>query len=128
MSAIVALTAQSTTEVRSVHEDSPHPRRAEVVFDDIERDAAKTGMLFSTGSSRRGGFDDHPVPLVVDPVMVASGAASQGRRGRGARRQALPLAAVVTPNLHEPVRSPVSHIRRCEPRGAGRSARSEPRP
>ena len=49
MSAIVALTAQSTVEVRSVHEAPPEFIRdeLEVVFDDIGVDAAKTGMLFS---------------------------------------------------------------------------------
>src|SRR5215210_313071 len=49
MSAIVALTAQSTTEVRAVHEAPPEFIRAqlEAVFEDIGVDAAKTGMLFS---------------------------------------------------------------------------------
>jgi hydroxymethylpyrimidine/phosphomethylpyrimidine kinase len=49
MSAIAALTAQSTTEVRAVHEAPPDFIRdqLEVLFDDIGVDAAKTGMLFS---------------------------------------------------------------------------------
>src|SRR6186997_880963 len=49
MSAIVALTAQSTTEVRAIHEAPAEFIRAElaVLWDDIGVDAAKTGMLFS---------------------------------------------------------------------------------
>ena len=49
MSAIVALTAQSTTSVTAVHEAPPAFARAhlDAVFDDIGVDAAKTGMLFS---------------------------------------------------------------------------------
>src|SRR4026209_2852488 len=49
MSAIVALTAQNTVGVSSVHELPPEFVRAqlEAVFDDLGVDAAKTGMLFS---------------------------------------------------------------------------------
>ena len=49
MSAVVALTAQNTTEVRAIHEAPPEFIRAQLtaIFDDIGVDAAKTGMLFS---------------------------------------------------------------------------------
>src|SRR3954468_21652317 len=48
-SALVALTAQSTVAVTSVHTLPPDFIRAQLdaVFDDIGVDAAKTGMLFS---------------------------------------------------------------------------------
>src|SRR5919107_4981673 len=48
-SALVALTAQSTTAVTAVHELPPAFVRAQLdaVFGDIGVDAAKTGMLFS---------------------------------------------------------------------------------
>ena len=76
MSAIVALTAQNTIGVTAVHELPPAFVRAqlEAVFDDIGVDAAKTGMLFSRAADRdrRRLPREHPVPLVVDPVMVAS--------------------------------------------------------
>jgi hydroxymethylpyrimidine/phosphomethylpyrimidine kinase len=106
-SAIVALTAQSTTEVRSVHEAPPEFVRdeLEVVFDDIGVDAAKTGMLFSrpiieTVAEFLAG---HRVPLVVDPVMVAASGAKLLRDDAVAVLVArlVPLATVVTPNLHE---------------------------
>src|SRR5205809_4867667 len=80
MSAIVALTAQNTTGVAAVHEVPPAFVRAqlEAVFDDIGVDAAKTGMLFSRALIEEvaGFLGDHPVPLVVDPVMISSSGAT----------------------------------------------------
>ena len=79
MSALVALTAQNTTAVTAVHELPPDVRHAqlEAVFDDIGVDAAKTGMLFSRPlvETVADFLEAHPVPLVVDPVMVASSGA-----------------------------------------------------
>ena len=107
MSAIVALTAQSTTEVRSVHEAPPEFIRDELeaVFADIGVDAAKTGMLFSRRVIEVVAefLADHPVTLVVDPVMVAaSGAKLLQDDAVGVLVERLPpLATVMTPNLHE---------------------------
>jgi hydroxymethylpyrimidine/phosphomethylpyrimidine kinase len=107
MSAIVALTAQSTTEVRSVHEAPPDFIRdqLDVLFDDIGVDAAKTGMLFSSRiiETVAGFLAEHPVPLVVDPVMVAASGAKLLRDDavEVLVSRLLPLATVVTPNLHE---------------------------
>jgi hydroxymethylpyrimidine/phosphomethylpyrimidine kinase len=108
MSAIVALTAQSTTEVRSVHEAPPEFIRDEldVLFGDIGVDAAKTGMLFSARiiETVAGFLDEHEaVPLVVDPVMVSASGAQllQDDAVSVLLERLLPLAAVVTPNLHE---------------------------
>src|SRR5262249_52470322 len=79
MSALVALTAQSTTAVTAVHELPPEFVLAQLdaVFGDLGVDAAKTGMLFSRTliETVAGFLDGHPVPLVVDPVMVASSGA-----------------------------------------------------
>ncbi|HET6657501.1 MAG TPA: bifunctional hydroxymethylpyrimidine kinase/phosphomethylpyrimidine kinase [Gaiellaceae bacterium] len=107
MSAIVALTAQSTTEVRSVHEAPPEFIRdeLEVVFADIGVDAAKTGMLFSRRivEAVASFLSAHRVPLVVDPVMVAASGAKllQDDAVEVLVAELLPLASVVTPNLHE---------------------------
>jgi hydroxymethylpyrimidine/phosphomethylpyrimidine kinase len=107
MSAIVALTAQNTVGVTAVHEAPPEFVRAQLdaVFDDIGVDAAKTGMLFSSEliETAAGFLEGRDVPLVVDPVMVAS---SGARLLRDDAVQTLiarlfPLATVVTPNLHE---------------------------
>jgi hydroxymethylpyrimidine/phosphomethylpyrimidine kinase len=107
MSAVVALTAQSTTEVRSVHEAPPEFIRDEldVVFGDIGVDAAKTGMLFSRRivETVADFLADHPITLVVDPVMVAASGARllQDDAVEALVSSLLPFATVVTPNLHE---------------------------
>ncbi len=107
MSAIVALTAQSTTEVRAVQEAQPDFIRAqlEVLFADIGVDAAKTGMLFSAPivETVAGFLDANPVSLVVDPVMVAASGAKllQDDAVSILVERLFPLATVVTPNLHE---------------------------
>src|SRR6266511_3718977 len=79
MSALVALTAQNTVAVTAVHELPPDFIRAQLdaVFSDIGVDAAKTGMLFSRTviETVAGYLEEHRVPLVVDPVLVASSGA-----------------------------------------------------
>src|SRR5687767_13859556 len=71
MSVLVALTAQSTTEVSAVHTLPPEFVRAQLdaCFGDIGVDAAKTGMLFSREliETVADYLDARRVPLVVDP-------------------------------------------------------------
>jgi hydroxymethylpyrimidine/phosphomethylpyrimidine kinase len=106
-SAIVALTAQNTTGVTAVHELPPGFVLAQLdaVFSDIGVDAAKTGMLFSGPiiETVAGYLADHPVPLVVDPVMVASSGARLLREDAVETlvTRLFPLATVITPNLME---------------------------
>jgi len=105
--AIVAVTAQNTLGVTAVHELPPWLVRAQLdaVVDDIGLDAAKTGMLFSraTIEAVADWLDEHPLPLVVDPVMVASsGARLLEEDAAGALVGRLfPRATVVTPNVPE---------------------------
>jgi hydroxymethylpyrimidine/phosphomethylpyrimidine kinase len=107
MSALVALTAQNTTAVTAIHELPPEfvREQLEAVFDDIGVDAAKTGMLFSARliEAVASFLEQHPVPLVVDPVMVASSGAKllQDDAVQLYIERLFPLATVVTPNLHE---------------------------
>ena len=107
MSAIVALTAQNTTGVSAVHEVPGDVVRAQLtaVFSDLGVDAAKTGMLFSREliETVAASLAEWRLPLVVDPVMVASsGAKLLQDEGVGALVTRLfPLATVVTPNLME---------------------------
>ncbi len=106
-SVIVALTAQNTREVVSIHAVPPEFVVAQLraVLDDIGADAMKTGMLFSAGiiaavADELGGGG---VPLVVDPVMVASSGARLLAPGAVSTMVArlFPLATVITPNLPE---------------------------
>src|SRR5881397_178493 len=107
MSAIVALTAQNTREVTAVHELPPWFVRAQLdaVAGDIGIDAAKTGMLFSRAiiETVADWLEEHPLPLVVDPVMVASSGARllEDDAVEVLVRRLFPLATVVTPNLLE---------------------------
>src|SRR3954471_2537287 len=108
-SVLVALTAQNTKELAAIHELPPDFVRAqlEAVFDDIGIDAAKTGMLFSRPLIETVAefLERHRVPLVVDPVMVASSGAKLLENDAVAVLvgRLFPLAAVVTPNLTEAV-------------------------
>jgi hydroxymethylpyrimidine/phosphomethylpyrimidine kinase len=106
-SAIVALTAQNTLGVTAVQELPTGfvEAQLEAVFSDIGVDAAKTGMLFSRAviDAVAGFLAAHRVPLVVDPVMVASSGAKllQDEAVEGLVDRLFPLATVVTPNVME---------------------------
>jgi hydroxymethylpyrimidine/phosphomethylpyrimidine kinase len=106
-SAIVALTAQNTREVTAIHELPPEFVRAQLdaVFGDIGVDAAKTGMLYSRTliEAVAGYLREHRVPLVVDPVMVASSGAKllEDDAVEALVGELFPLATVITPNLPE---------------------------
>jgi hydroxymethylpyrimidine/phosphomethylpyrimidine kinase len=107
MSAVVALTAQNTTGVSAIHEVPSDIVLAQLdaVFEDVGVDAAKTGMLFSapTIEAVAGFLAERPVPLVVDPVMVATSGARLLQEDAVAVLvgRLFPLATVVTPNLPE---------------------------
>jgi hydroxymethylpyrimidine/phosphomethylpyrimidine kinase len=107
MSVLVALTAQNTTAVTAIHELPPQfvVAQLEAVFSDLGVDAAKTGMLFSRPLIETVAeyLSANPVPLVVDPVMVASSGASLLEDDAVDALVALlfPLATVVTPNVCE---------------------------
>ncbi len=111
-SAIVALTAQNTTGVTAIHECPPDFVVAQLVavLDDLAPAAAKTGMLFSTlvieavaGVLEARVAAGRRLPLVIDPVMVASSGARLLRDDAVAALtgRLFPLATVVTPNLLE---------------------------
>jgi len=107
MSALVALTAQNTVGVTAIQELPPEFVRAQLdaVFGDIGVDAAKTGMLFSRTliETVADFLAEHRVPLVVDPVMVASSGAEllEDDAVETLVGRLFPLATVVTPNLPE---------------------------
>jgi hydroxymethylpyrimidine/phosphomethylpyrimidine kinase len=106
-SAIVALTAQNTVGVEEVYELPPPFVRAQLdaIWDDIGADAAKTGMLFSRAivDEVADWLAEHPLPLVVDPVLVASSGARLLEEDAvdSLVSRLFPLATVVTPNLLE---------------------------
>ena len=107
--ALSALTAQNTVGVHAVH---PVPldfitRQIEVVMTDIGADVIKTGMLGSSDviATVCAALERYAagVPVVVDPVMVAKGGHPllAAEAVDSLRRQLLPMATVITPNLPE---------------------------
>ena len=107
MSALAALTAQNTVAVTAIHELPAEfvTAQLDAVFADTGVDAAKTGMLFSAPliETVADFLERHPVPLVVDPVMVASSGARLLEQDavEALVSRLLPLATIVTPNLAE---------------------------
>ena len=111
MTAIAALTAQNTVGVTAIHVAPPEfvAEQIRVVLDDIGADAAKTGMLFSApvieavADELAGRTAGRGLPLVVDPVMVASSGARLLEKDAvdALTGRLFPLAAVITPNLME---------------------------
>jgi hydroxymethylpyrimidine/phosphomethylpyrimidine kinase len=105
--AIVAITAQNTVGVDAAFALPPTVVRAQLdaVWNDIGVDAAKTGMLFSRAivDAVADWLDEHPVLLVVDPVMVASSGAQllEEDAVEALVSRIFPLATVVTPNVPE---------------------------
>ncbi|MFN0068888.1 MAG: bifunctional hydroxymethylpyrimidine kinase/phosphomethylpyrimidine kinase [Limisphaerales bacterium] len=108
-SAITCLTAQNPRAVLAVEAASAAMVGAQLdaLFAELPPDAAKTGMLFSArlirgvaAHWRRSGTG---IPLVVDPVMVATSGARllEPAAIRVLTEELLPLATLLTPNLDE---------------------------
>ena len=110
-SAIACLTAQNPKRVLAVEPSSPKMLRQQIeaVFEELKPAAVKTGMLFSAKNIRVvadffGARAARPrVPLVMDPVMVATSGARllQPAAEKILKEKLVPLAALVTPNLDE---------------------------
>ncbi len=108
MSVLTALTAQNTIGVQGVFEIPTDfiAKQIDSVVSDIGADVVKTGMLSSAPiiQTVAAKIREHRLsPIVVDPVMVAK---SGDPLLRDDARDALinfmlPIATVVTPNLHE---------------------------
>ena len=134
MTAITALTAQSTVGVTGIH---PVPgefivEQVRAVAEDIGVDAVKIGMLGTAETVRAVrealGHIEDGVPIVIDPVMVAeSGAVLLDDEARAAIvTELLPLATVITPNLPEARRARRRDATTTSRTSRGRCTRSGP--
>ncbi len=108
MAAITALTAQNTQGVAGIELVEAEFVAAQIaaVFADVRVDAVKIGMIATAdiaAAVARALADQHDVPIVLDPVMIAKGGAPLLADDAIAtlRDQLLPLATLVTPNLPE---------------------------
>lgn len=109
-SVITAVTAQNTRAVTAIHLVPPDVIRAQIeaVLDDITVHAIKIGMVGSAPAiaTVAAALRHCPIPIVLDPVMVAkSGDLLADDASIAALvRDLLPLAHVLTPNLPEAAR------------------------
>lgn len=108
MSAIAALTSQNSLGVRGIVEIDPDFVSSQIhaVVTDIGVDAVKTGMLSNAAIISRVAADMRELgieTLVIDPVMVAKSGDRLLRQDAmdAMVNELMPLALVVTPNLHE---------------------------
>ncbi|HET9043776.1 MAG TPA: bifunctional hydroxymethylpyrimidine kinase/phosphomethylpyrimidine kinase, partial [Burkholderiales bacterium] len=105
---IAALTAQNTRAVTGIHEVPPEflKLQLDTLFDDVRIDAVKIGMLASReliGVVAEALRRYAPPFVVLDPVMVAKSGDRLLRAEAvdALKRELLPLATVLTPNLPE---------------------------
>ena len=109
MTAITAVTAQSTVGVTAVHQVPADVILAQVrtVAQDIGVDAVKLGMLgdATTVEAVARALDELPdgTPVVLDPVMVAESGAPLLQEGAATalRDLLVPRVTVITPNVPE---------------------------
>ncbi|MBT2517717.1 bifunctional hydroxymethylpyrimidine kinase/phosphomethylpyrimidine kinase [Streptomyces sp. ISL-90] len=109
MSAVTALVAQNTRGVRSVHVPPAAflAEQLDAVSDDVVIDAVKIGMLANAEIIRTVADwlrREKPQVVVLDPVMIATSGdrlLDADAEAEAALRELLPLAHLITPNLHE---------------------------
>jgi hydroxymethylpyrimidine/phosphomethylpyrimidine kinase len=105
-SAISCITAQNTTGVSRVDALPPQALSAQIsaVLSDLSVAALKTGMLLNAGliEATAEALAPLTIPRLIDPVMVSrAGAVLLEPSAIHAYRLLLPLAELLTPNLHE---------------------------
>jgi hydroxymethylpyrimidine/phosphomethylpyrimidine kinase len=126
MSVLAAVTAQNSIGVQGYWELPAEAVRAQLdsVLSDIGVDAVKTGMLASAGLVRAVAsvLSTVDVPVVVDPVSVSKhGDPLLAEEAVDAvRSELLPVATLVTPNLHEAAQ--LGGVKVADERGLRRAA------
>ncbi len=106
-SVITALTAQNTLGVNGVLpiEQAFVNKQLHSLLDDFSISAIKTGMLFSSDiiHTIARAMSNLNIPLIVDPVMIAKGGENllQQEAVEALKKDLLPLATIVTPNIPE---------------------------
>ncbi len=107
-SVITALTAQNTLGVQGIFPVDPDfiGQQIDSVYSDLKVSATKIGMVSQVGVIKAivSGIHRHKIrPVVFDPVMVATSGdlLVQADAIAALTTSLLPLAQVITPNLHE---------------------------
>ncbi len=104
--AITALTAQNPTSVSHVHPTTPENLTAQLsqISAAYNVGAIKTGMLVNASliEAVHRHLQDSPIPLIIDPVMIAtSGAKLIDDDAIAALKDLLHHATLITPNIPE---------------------------
>lgn len=117
---VTCVTAQNPAAVLALEPVSPRllQRQLRAVFAELPPAAVKIGLLPTANLVRTVArfFAHHPVPIILDPVMVAT----SGRRlieptaFPALQKVLLPIATLVTPNLSEAEQLTGSPIRNLE--------------
>ena len=108
MSVIVSVVAENTSRVLSIEDISPSMIKSQIdaIFEDIEVDAVKIGML-STPPCIMAVYESlvkyKPKNIVVDPVMYAKNGCPlmPPHSIEHLVKYILPLASIITPNIPE---------------------------
>jgi len=109
MTAVTAITVQNTLGVTGIHPvpDDTVADQMRAVLSDLGADAIKTGMLATASLIETVASvleqEARDVPLVLDPVMVATSgdALVDTTAAEAIKSRLLPRAALVTPNIPE---------------------------
>lgn len=105
--AITAITVQNTLGVSAVHHIPPDiiTGQIDVVLEDIGADAIKIGMIgdVATAEVIEKAIAPLKVPVVLDPVLVATSGDSLGGSevAQFIRERLMPLGPILTPNIPE---------------------------
>ena len=125
--AVTALTAQNTRGVEAVQTTARAVLRAQIeaVLEDFRVGAIKLGMLATPTLAREvvAVLAAHrKIPLILDPVLVATTGARLGTRALATtlRRDLLPRVDLVTPNIPEAEALLGRRIRRADMHAAAR--------
>ena len=108
ISVLTCITAQNPKEVIGVQAVTPKMVTAqlEAVFNELRPNAIKTGMLYNQQIIKRiCQFlqKERDIPLIIDPVMISTSGAHllKSSAVKTLLNELIPLAHLVTPNLHE---------------------------
>ncbi len=108
MSVITSVVAENTQRVISIQNIAPQiiGEQIDAVFEDIEVDAVKIGMLSDCEIMlivAKKLKEYHPAMVVVDPVMIAKGgnALMQPEALEVLKNEIIPLSFLLTPNIPE---------------------------
>jgi len=104
---ITCITAQSTKKVKEIHKLPVEIIESQIdtIIEDIKPDVVKTGMLYDQEIVNMVAkkIKQYRLKTVVDPVMIATSgdALSKNDFVKVLKNKLIPIAYMVTPNIHE---------------------------